>query len=115
MLRGLPIIAVACLSALVLVGCSRRIEPPPARTSVIPEAEKEYVVEHSKKRESEKKKDQEEDQEKSPAVSLKDANETCRKESRIKGIRNLVVIFRQRSRERAYAKCMQRKGFNVAE
>lgn len=122
MLRGLPIIAVACLAGLILVGCSQRVTPPPPHTTAIPEAEREYVVEDSKKakktankHDSEKNTDPEEDKEKNHAASLEEANEACRKESRIRGIRNLVVIFRQRSREKAYAKCMQKKGFYVQE
>jgi hypothetical protein len=131
MSRGMATIAIACLAGLVLVGCSRRVEPPPPSTTVIPEAERE-VVEDSKKadkkRDSEKNKDPESEKkqesekkmvpkedEKNHAASLEAANEACRKESRIRGVRNLVVIFRRRSREKAYAKCMQKKGFNVDE
>jgi hypothetical protein len=135
MSRGMATIAIACLAGLVLVGCSRRVAPPPPSTTVIPEAEREYVVENSKKagkkekreqpkkraaekkkgQQSETKKDPKEDKEKSHAVSLKKANELCRKESEVRGIRSIAAIFRRRSREKAYAKCMQRKGFNVAE
>lgn len=121
MLRGTSIIAVACLAGLLLVGCSRHVAPPPPSTTVIPEAEREYVVENSKKekkqattRDSEKNKDPKED-EKSHAVSLKEANELCREESQVRGIRSIAAIFRRRSREKAYAECMRKKGFNVGE
>ncbi len=118
MLRGTATIAVGCLAGLVLVGCSRGVAPPPPSTTVIAEAEREYVVENSetaaKTRDSERNKDPKED-EKSPAVSLKDANELCREESQVRGIRSIAAIFRRRSREKAYAECMQKKGFNVQE
>ncbi len=137
MLRGLPIIAVACLAGLVLVGCSQRIAPPPSHTTVIPEAEREYVVESSKKAgkgKKAKKKEKKEKKEKkrqakkgdsesmnpqaqelSPEVILEHVNAACRKESRAKGISSIAAIFGRSSREKAYAECMRKKGFNVGE
>ena len=113
MLRGMAIIVIACLAGLVPVGCSRHVAPPPPSTSVIPEAEREYVVEDSKKRDSEN--ENLEDQEKSPVLILEEANELCREQSQVRGIRSIAAIFRRRSREKAYAECMQKKGFTVQE
>ena len=54
-------------------------------------------------------------QELSPEASLELVNAACRKESQVKGIRSLAAIFGRRSREKAYAECMRKKGFNVGE